>query len=1080
MSEQVQVTVQAQPKTVRGSSEKGSIMQRVAVNTAPINDVPSVVHEVLGSPGQPLDPDTQKYMESRFGYDFSGVRIHTDAKAAESANSVKARAYTVGKDVAFGLGQYTPGTIRGKHLLSHELTHVVQQRFAPAGPLQLAGGPINISLEQEAERVAGRITQPERERTTTALIGPISSAPAILSRAEDAQASAGDVNQVQDEAKVDARRIRAIFLDNTVYLDSGNERDIMAIVKKWADKPVNVTHTRVTAFDLFIVALGAASFDVSHYLVSQNTTAFDQIYRRLDSNNVEQVKTWVRTRGQTFRDAQPNKEINPELTKEDVIKGVKLAGDVAAAGVEVAGDAVSGGAATLLAVVNWLVNDLPQLYNQVKSVIDFVETIRALKFDDVKKLFTATGIADLMVKALFGEVQPLPSIEKEEEDKGEDAGDNVESKGLVKFFHTVMKIIKAVKKAYSKVIGFVDSILSKINITRYSWFKPFSMIYAGIVHIIDIASNPGAALGSAVAKIQEQLGNFFGGLKTKVAETAGEIKEQVNIIGSPAKLISKLADKAVEMVLNFVLTHPPSPVLKLAAKIVEALAGDTIIGILRKKIPSVVDEMIKKIAESDIVKKITHPLEGPVESLRGAITNVSTKAQDTITSVEGKATGLLGDGVQMVKELTGIDPLKPKPPENVSPDDEKKAEEKKAQPAAKGSAASDFFGVIKSGIHTRLLAIGEKELLQAGKDLGKAAVKKGVEGLKKAGGKIKELILGPKIPFDVHKEHHELWVEEQGEDITVYVASAKTKLEQRLALYNKELTHLQDPKTKSNATGLISQLTNLNNKIKTTAKQNSKAIEADKKQAAELVKQLEILMPLVTRTVERLQIQTISGISNDEKLVLEKLSEAAWTRVLDYASKGKTQVDSVKGKIAEELVSHTPEHNDAMQRAQATAQKEGISVKNVEFVRDIFGQVYDQKSKRYEDKELTDGMILAVLGNSVRIFTVYESKSPRNIGELAHKRSKGGTEFLGQIGGDFERMQELPTRVKGKLYQPKQIIVSRHSTEWLSVAPPNFELGTKRAQAIREGMSSYQQFEGPVRDPILKEVAKRVLDLFKV
>lgn len=89
--------------------------------------VPPIVHEVLRSPGQPLDSATRAFMEPRFGHDFSRVRIHTDAKAVESARAVNALAYTVGRDIVFGLGRYVPGATVGKRLLAHELTHVVQQ-----------------------------------------------------------------------------------------------------------------------------------------------------------------------------------------------------------------------------------------------------------------------------------------------------------------------------------------------------------------------------------------------------------------------------------------------------------------------------------------------------------------------------------------------------------------------------------------------------------------------------------------------------------------------------------------------------------------------------------------------------------------------------------------------------------------------------------------------------------------------------------------------------------------------------------------------------------------------------------------
>jgi hypothetical protein len=67
-------------------------------------------------------------MESRFGHDFSRVRVHKDARAADSARTVNAQAYTVGRDIVLGAREYAPGAYTGKSLLAHELTHVVQQR----------------------------------------------------------------------------------------------------------------------------------------------------------------------------------------------------------------------------------------------------------------------------------------------------------------------------------------------------------------------------------------------------------------------------------------------------------------------------------------------------------------------------------------------------------------------------------------------------------------------------------------------------------------------------------------------------------------------------------------------------------------------------------------------------------------------------------------------------------------------------------------------------------------------------------------------------------------------------------------
>ena len=116
---------------------------------------PPVVREVLGEPGQPLNAETRALMESRFGHDFSKVRVHTDGKAAESAQAVNALAYTVGSDIVLGTGQYAPETNEGKQLLAHELTHVVQQGQGSTPPVPLA----DSQLEQEAHRAASMLAQ---------------------------------------------------------------------------------------------------------------------------------------------------------------------------------------------------------------------------------------------------------------------------------------------------------------------------------------------------------------------------------------------------------------------------------------------------------------------------------------------------------------------------------------------------------------------------------------------------------------------------------------------------------------------------------------------------------------------------------------------------------------------------------------------------------------------------------------------------------------------------------------------------------------------------------------------------------
>lgn len=140
-----------------GCRKKRRVLQHQRVHPHKVNTVPSVVHEVLRSPGQPIDMATLSCMESRFGYDFSQVRVHTDNKASESARELNAKAYTIGQDVAFRQGAYAPGTGVGRKLIAHELTHVVQQQNT-SGLKYRNTCENNDSHEREAQQVAERIT----------------------------------------------------------------------------------------------------------------------------------------------------------------------------------------------------------------------------------------------------------------------------------------------------------------------------------------------------------------------------------------------------------------------------------------------------------------------------------------------------------------------------------------------------------------------------------------------------------------------------------------------------------------------------------------------------------------------------------------------------------------------------------------------------------------------------------------------------------------------------------------------------------------------------------------------------------
>ncbi len=106
---------------------KREAVQRVSSSGDAGLEAPPIVEDVLGTPGQPLAESARRTLEPSFGHDFGQVRVHDDARAAESASAVNANAYTVGNHVVFGSGKYAPGTTDGNRLLAHQLMPTIQQ-----------------------------------------------------------------------------------------------------------------------------------------------------------------------------------------------------------------------------------------------------------------------------------------------------------------------------------------------------------------------------------------------------------------------------------------------------------------------------------------------------------------------------------------------------------------------------------------------------------------------------------------------------------------------------------------------------------------------------------------------------------------------------------------------------------------------------------------------------------------------------------------------------------------------------------------------------------------------------------------
>lgn len=159
---------------------------------------PSIVDDVLRSPGQPLDPTTRAVLEPRFGHDFSQVRVYADAEAAESAQAVQADAYTVGNNVVFGPGQYAPQTTSGRQLLAHELSHTLQQgAVSPTIPHRLMVGASSNQFEQEADTAS-----------TAVLKGTVETSPRVSAAAPQLQRQHEAVEVEKRQQGNDAEQVK--------------------------------------------------------------------------------------------------------------------------------------------------------------------------------------------------------------------------------------------------------------------------------------------------------------------------------------------------------------------------------------------------------------------------------------------------------------------------------------------------------------------------------------------------------------------------------------------------------------------------------------------------------------------------------------------------------------------------------------------------------------------------------------------------------------------------------------------------------------------------------------------------------
>ncbi len=201
-------------------------------SVASTRDLVEIVRPVIETGGSPLDLGTRLFMESRFGYDFSAVRIHTDPRAAASAPALGALAYTLGRHVVFAPGRYAPASREGQRMLAHELSHVIQhERVGPAWWSGLALGRVDDPAEGEADRAAAGALAESTVGGAAQMVGHAGAvAPAIHRQASpEAQKAALTVALMRDADKI-------TDILHEMRVDAEDEQKIIDILTAAAEK----------------------------------------------------------------------------------------------------------------------------------------------------------------------------------------------------------------------------------------------------------------------------------------------------------------------------------------------------------------------------------------------------------------------------------------------------------------------------------------------------------------------------------------------------------------------------------------------------------------------------------------------------------------------------------------------------------------------------------------------------------------------------------------------------------------------------------------------------------------------------
>lgn len=273
LDQQLELKPMAGPMASPDSDREEMPVHRKAISENEVSTDPQSIQDGLRSSTHPLDPATRSDMESRFGLDFSRVRLHTDGRAAASARGLNAQAYTVGSDIVFGAGRYAPHTEAGKKLLAHELTHVAQQSTPSAAPR------VRPSVKEKHVVHEDRLLPvwSNSDTSSRAKLIPLREAAGNLGREQDQRASRTLARGPAQFRVPTTADLKALFTSGNVPEDVLKDRIQLALTRMAQEKRLKSTDSVPDLLKKIFPAPGV--FDETAYEAAVDVTNRHQIYQ---------------------------------------------------------------------------------------------------------------------------------------------------------------------------------------------------------------------------------------------------------------------------------------------------------------------------------------------------------------------------------------------------------------------------------------------------------------------------------------------------------------------------------------------------------------------------------------------------------------------------------------------------------------------------------------------------------------------------------------------------------------------------------------------------------------------------------